>query len=833
MKNCYITRQLPKLLLLMFVVIGMQAFQEVLSQSYSFTKRPNENLHLRLNGFLEALPPDYAANPGKDYPLLIFVHRQELVGVGDNTSLGLLENEVGIPSMITNGTFPDNFTVDGVTHSFIVVAPQLNTAGHNSSYGEAIDALIEECKTRYRVDESRIYLTGIAVGGGVVKRYIGTYPEKAAAAVITRGANVLDNTAQNVATDNLPTWLTHNRNDPSVPHYYSSTNWTTIINGSTPLPSPLAKLTSFISSLADSWTTTYDPAYKEDGMNIYEWMLQYSNPKLQPNAGPDQGFTKTATSHTTSFTLDGSKSRARGGRITGYSWSQLSGATSATITNSTSQTATVTGLTVGIYEFQLTVTHTDATTATDVVRISTQTFQKFPDVDIHPRIQGYVEALPTEFHNSPSKKYPLIIFVHGSGKIGTGTDTDLQKVIDEGGIPNLIKTGTFPDKVSAGGKEYSFIVEAPQITNNPANSEQFGHAVNNFLTTILAKYPNRIDESRIYITGLSMGGGTVKRYTAMFPQKIAAALITAATSIGNYADSTKLVAASNLPYWSTHNNDDAPVYHYYSTAYWRNPINAYVPAPRPLAKHTTMYHSGHNSWSETYSPTYMLDGTNNLNCYQWMLQYTNDKLVANAGPDKTVLLSTVSVSLDSRLSMARGNPGTLTALVDNRVASNTWTQISGPSSSLTGTSSPNALVSVTGLAAVGAYEFELTVTHSADPTLISKDTVLVTVTASSPRQAGPEDKLEPVDASKEILDLKLNPNPVRSNLTVFVSGKATGNASLALYNLRGQKVSQQQFNKPSGQTVARNVPVSNLPTGAYAIQVIIAGKTKTIQFIKE
>jgi hypothetical protein len=36
-----------------------------------------------------------------------------------------------------------------------------------------------------------------------------------------------------------------------------------------------AKLTMFNANVHDSWTKATDPSYKENGMNIYEWMLCY------------------------------------------------------------------------------------------------------------------------------------------------------------------------------------------------------------------------------------------------------------------------------------------------------------------------------------------------------------------------------------------------------------------------------------------------------------------------------------------------------------------------------------------------------------------------------
>lgn len=76
----------------------------------------------------------------------------------------------------------------------------------------------------------------------------------------------------------------------------------------------------------------------------------------------------------TTITLNGSGSD-QGGTITNYSWaitSEPSGS-SAVITSPTSATTTVTGLMIGIYTFELTVTDNDGNTATDSATVTVET----------------------------------------------------------------------------------------------------------------------------------------------------------------------------------------------------------------------------------------------------------------------------------------------------------------------------------------------------------------------------------------------------------------------------------------------------------------------------
>lgn len=103
------------------------------------------------------------------------------------------------------------------------------------------------------------------------------------------------------------------------------------------------------------------------------------------NAGPDQSITWPINS----VNLAGSGTDADG-TIVGYSWTKISGA-SATITNPTSQNTSVTGLDIGVYIFQLTVTDNSGMTGTDNVQIT---------VNVGSASLAYT-VLSRVFNNSP------------------------------------------------------------------------------------------------------------------------------------------------------------------------------------------------------------------------------------------------------------------------------------------------------------------------------------------------------------------------------------------------------------------------------------------------
>src|ERR1700694_3606519 len=73
------------------------------------------------HGFYEYLPAGYGTGSQK-YPLMIFIHGIGELGNGVSDLPRVLKN--GPPKLINNGTFPNSFTVNGNTFSYIVISPQ-------------------------------------------------------------------------------------------------------------------------------------------------------------------------------------------------------------------------------------------------------------------------------------------------------------------------------------------------------------------------------------------------------------------------------------------------------------------------------------------------------------------------------------------------------------------------------------------------------------------------------------------------------------------------------------------------------------------------------------
>jgi predicted peptidase len=180
----------------------------------------------------------------------------------------------GIPALLDTKKFPANINVKGQNFSFLVLAPQFRTYVSNTD----IQAVIDFAKTTYRIDSTRIYVSGFSLGGRAVADFGAYHTSTIAAIVPMAGASTweVDLKGQLIATGKLPVWAFHNEEDQLI-SVNETKNFVAAINSHA--PAIAAKLTLFPSSLAilkhDAWTTACDPAYRENGMNIYEWMLQF------------------------------------------------------------------------------------------------------------------------------------------------------------------------------------------------------------------------------------------------------------------------------------------------------------------------------------------------------------------------------------------------------------------------------------------------------------------------------------------------------------------------------------------------------------------------------
>jgi dienelactone hydrolase len=334
---------------------------------------------------------------------------------------------------------------------------------------------------------------------------------------------------------------------------------------------------------------------------------------------------------------------------------------------------------------------------------------------INANVAGFWQGVPA-LYSQTTKKYPLIIFIHGIGELGT----NLSKM-NCCGLPHHLNNKSFPANFNVNGQNFSFITVAPQFKKRPSAAEV--QSVIDF-----AKNRFRIDPARVYVTGLSMGGGSTWDWSAVYGQNAAAIV----PVCGGTAASTGLsqkIASKNLPFWALYSTKDALVPASWGTNFL-NWIKQYNSAISGKLKLTIWTDADHNAtWARAFNPNTKIDGKN---IYEWLLLFTrggasgpvpvnpakpatgNKAPVARAGADQTVPVEGNHLRIN----------GTLSSDPDGWLTSIKWTQISGPKKlTLVNPASSNTLV--TGLVA-GNYVFRVTVTDNKGA--VSYDDTKITIT---------------------------------------------------------------------------------------------------------
>ena len=316
-------------------------------------------------GYLEYLPQDYNTNSDK-YPIVIFLH-----GLGErganSTDPAVLAGTINT----VNKNGPPKHVMAGTQFPFILISPQLK-----SNYGDwptsYVNEVIDYCRTYLRIDERRIYLTGLSLGGGGTWWTAQDFPKTFAAIAPVCGSRNTVGKACNIAGENLPVWAFHGDADGTVPMSRSVT-MVNRINECTPAPNPLAKITIYPGVGHNSWENAYKPDHTLHNPNVYEWMLSYTNilngtNKIPlANAGADVVHSLPATS----ITMSGAGADADG-TISTYAWSQVQGPSITTFVNASTATCTASGLIAGVYVFKLKVTDNSGDTDSDYIKVTVQ-----------------------------------------------------------------------------------------------------------------------------------------------------------------------------------------------------------------------------------------------------------------------------------------------------------------------------------------------------------------------------------------------------------------------------------------------------------------------------
>jgi hypothetical protein len=332
-------------------------------------------INSNVSGFYETLPALYYKTT-KRYPLIVFIH-----GIGElGTGLSRL-NCCGLPYHIKGGTFPAKFLVNGVYYSFIVISPQFRVRPSAAQ----VQSVVNYAKSHYRVDASRVYVTGLSMGGGSTWDWSVVYGQYAAAiGPVCAGRKPTTTLAASVATKNLPIWSMNSSSDAAVPVQWGK-DWISWIDARNTAYASKTKLTIW-SGLTHNgtWGKAFNPKTFVDGYNLYQWLLLHkrgtttSTPSPTPTpttsgniaphavAGPDQTI---PVSWKYMPFLNGTKSTDADGWIAKFKWTKISGPSSYSFSSSTSGQTKVNALVAGTYVFRLTVTDNKGATSYDDVKV--------------------------------------------------------------------------------------------------------------------------------------------------------------------------------------------------------------------------------------------------------------------------------------------------------------------------------------------------------------------------------------------------------------------------------------------------------------------------------
>ncbi|MEP6748308.1 MAG: prolyl oligopeptidase family serine peptidase [Bacteroidota bacterium] len=232
---------------------------------------------------------------------------------------------------------------------------------------------------------------------------------------------------------------------------------------------------------------------------------------------------------------------------------------------------------------------------------------------------GFLEFRPPDYG---SQLHPLIIFLHGRDERGNGS-TQIN-LVSNNGIPRYCANRASL-KFTVNGKSSSFIVLSPQL------NKQYGSWQTYYIKEMIkyAKANLQIDTNRIYITGMSLGGGGVWNAITESPELtgvFAAAAPVCGTQEMNDANFCKTVAVTHLPIWAFHSIDDKTVA---VQATQHAEILGNICKLLPAEKFTYYQSGGHSrAWINAYDTghiTVKVAGgtlfTASPNLYEWFLTH--------------------------------------------------------------------------------------------------------------------------------------------------------------------------------------------------------------------
>lgn len=198
----------------------------------------------------------------------------------------------------------------------------------------------------------------------------------------------------------------------------------------------------------------------------------------------------------------------------------------------------------------------------------------------------------------PGKRYPLVIFLHGAGERGTDNQKQLQHAVrlfataeNRKQYPCYVIAPQCPD-----GKKWCEVDWGdPKPHQTPAQpSEPMG-----LLLGLIDEFRQRpsVDQARLYVSGLSMGGFGTWDLITRRPGQFAAAV-----PVCGGADVNAAATLSKMPIWVFHGGNDTVV----KTVRSQLMVEALKKAGSTVVKYTEYPGVGHDSWNPAFKEAELL-----------------------------------------------------------------------------------------------------------------------------------------------------------------------------------------------------------------------------------
>lgn len=452
--------------------------------------------------------------------------------------------------------------------------------------------------------------------------------------------------------------------------------------------------------------------------------------------------------------------------------------------------------------------------------------------------RGYIEYKPPGYDlpQNANVKYPVIIYLHGAGSVGDGSTAALCNIVTDQSafmshLVDRIEDGTFGSSIVPTVSGTSFLVIAPQYVHY-ANSAPFNYAnqTEAMIDYVVDHY--RVDESRIYMTGMSTGANNVMDYLSSSAERagrIAAASFGAMcfpTNLSSSPTPAQNLVQGDVGLWFVHCIDASPGFCGMTAPQsWVNAINPLNPTVAPRFSVLASNNGGggppypqslqncqgdvHNGWSSLFDPNFLGASAPGPNLYNWMLQFQQESA-----------LPIVLKSFNARLSNGKVYLRWVTSAENNNAAF--VIERAG------GTGSYAKLVQVPGGGTTSGDKVYEYVDENPLPNLSFYRLQQIDIDG----RGRYHETRKVMNQGRFKARIIVTPNPFTSDPSAFVSIDKRQRLSVLLTDMSGRVLSRVSNVYEEG-TTELSLPTGNLPRGVYFIKMEGENITETHKIIKQ